>query len=83
MLLLVRDNSRKLALYETCLGIFELFIDGVRSNTLDTVLLRNVFDFILRISFEDAKPMTTRIVIDCLSVIMIHVVVDDSGILLT
>lgn len=46
MLILVRDNSRKLALYETCLGIFELFIDGVKNNKLDTILLRDVFDFI-------------------------------------
>lgn len=66
------------------MGLYELFIDGARLKILDTKVFQGILDYLVKIALgEDAsRPMTTRIVIDCLSVIMIHLVVDDSDQLL-
>ncbi len=79
MFTLIKDNSRKLPLYETALSIFEIFIDGVRTKILDSGLLKECVDFLLIMAHEESQSTIIRIVIDCFAVIMIHLVVDDSN----
>jgi len=61
--------------------VFELFIDGARAKILAPCVLQTVFEYILSIASDDNK-MTSKIAIDCLSVCMIHLVIDDTDALL-
>lgn len=59
--------------------MYELFIDATRMEILPTEVLFNVFDFLLKMAHSNGPQlMTNRICIDLLSVIMIHLVVDET-----
>ena len=79
----VRENQRKKALYDYAVGLIELFIDGTRHGVLKTQVLHNVFSFISKIAQSKThSEISSRIIIDLLSVIMIHLIVDDTSKLL-
>ena len=76
---LIRDSSRKQPLYDRTLRLYELFIDGVRLGHLPNGVLQTILDFLLGMALvPEAKPATKRIVIDCLAVVMIHLIVDET-----
>jgi hypothetical protein len=49
----LRKNYRKEALYEMTISLFELFVDGTRLTILNTSFIKEIFDFLLKISLED------------------------------
>jgi hypothetical protein len=79
---IVMEQPRKLALYETTLCILEIIINGARLKILETSVLQEIVNFLLRVSLEEPSKIKTRISIDCFSVIMIHLIVDETNQLL-
>lgn len=76
----IESNYRLTNLYDSTLALFELFIDGIRRNLFDSAEkdLSLALDFILTIDIRSQREgqllstIQTRVIIDSLSIIAIH-----------
>lgn len=76
LLQLLTVDSKFMAIYDKSLQIFEMFIEAVKNDVVWNALydLQLVMDFILSLNYSSIKA--TKLGLDCLSVIALHLIVE-------
>eukprot|EP00347_Sterkiella_histriomuscorum_P008880 403343393 len=76
---LISSDTKFIHFYDQILQVYELYITAIKNNIFEdsTKDLRVIFDFLTQQSYKNQKIST--IAMDCLSIIAIHIVVDEQG----
>jgi hypothetical protein len=77
---IVSSNIRLINLYDATLGLFELCIDGIRRELFPEPItdLQYILDFVFTLDLQNPTQINARIIIDCLSILAIHVLSENN-----